>query len=425
MTQEQQKILTLLKNEPYKFGHAMGFTKLTPLNNEWIKEMVYGKKYKTLQAHRGSYKTTCVSIAFVLKIILFPNKKIKFYRKNDTAVKEIVHQVSMMLKNPLTKAIVYKLYGVTLELLTDSAYEINTNLTNDPRGTSQLTASGIKSSQTGQHYDEIFTDDIVTREDRYSHAEREATKSAYYELRNIVNPSGRIFNSGTPWHKEDCFTIMPEPEQWDCYHTGLLSKEEINALKSDMLPSLFAANYELRHIASEDVIFTDAVTGAEPEKVLNANFCHIDAAYGGEDYTAFTICKKIEGKYYVYGRLWRKAVDNCLPEIIEDRRRFLAGKIYCETNADKGYLAKSLREKGERAVTYAESMNKHVKIVTHLKGDWKDVIFVRGTDEEYINQILDYNEEAEHDDAPDSLACMLRLLHPRKDDSARTSSFGI
>ena len=425
MNKEQQKILNLLKNEPYKFGHAMGFTKLTPLNNEWIKEMVYGKEYKTLQAHRGSYKTTCVSVAFTLKIILFPNRKVKFYRKNDTAVKEIIHQVSMMLKNPLTKAIVYKLYGVTLQLTTDSAYEINTNLTNDPRGTSQLTASGIKASQTGQHYDEIFTDDIVTKEDRYSHAEREATKTAYYELRNIVNPRGRIFNSGTPWHKEDCFTIMPEAQKWDCYHTGLLSNLEIQALKADMLPSLFAANYELRHIASEDVIFTDAVTGEDPTKVLNATFCHIDAAYGGEDYTAFTICKKAEGKYYVYGRLWRKAVDDCLADIIADRKRFLAGKIYCETNADKGYLAKSLREKGERAITYAETMNKHVKIVTHLKGDWKDVVFVRGTDEEYINQILDYNEEAEHDDAPDSLACMLRLLHPRKDDTARASSFGI
>lgn len=425
MTTEQTKILNILKNEPYKFGIMLGFTKLTPLHNEWIKEMVYGQNNKTLQAHRGSYKTTCVSVAFVIKLILYPNKKIKFYRKNDTAVKEIIHQVSMMMKKPLVKAIVYKLYGVRLELLTDSAYEINTNLTNDPRGTSQLTASGIKASQTGQHYDEIFTDDIVTKEDRYSHAEREATKTSYYELLNIVNPTGRIFNSGTPWHKEDCFTIMPEAEQYDCYKTGLLSQEEIQTLKDDMLPSLFAANYELRHIASEDVIFESAQTGADITMVLNANFCHIDAAYGGSDYTAFTIAKKHDGKYYVYGRIWQKAVDKCMEEIISDRRRLLAGKIYCETNADKGYLAKALREKGERAVTYAETTNKFIKIVTNLKGDWDNVIFVNGTDQEYINQILDYNEFAEHDDAPDSLACLLRLLHPRKDDEQHISAFGI
>jgi len=51
------------------------------------------------------------------------------------------------------------------------------------------------------------------------------------------------------------------------------------------------------------------------------------------------------------------------------------------------------------------------------------VVFVQGTDQEYIDQILDYNEYAEHDDAPDSLACMLRILHPRKDDG-QVSSFG-
>ena len=69
-------------------------------------------------------------------------------------------------------------------------------------------------------------------------------------------------------------------------------------------------------------------------------------------------------------------------------------------------------------ITYHESMNKYIKIVTHLKGEWSNVIFVKGTDQAYIDQILEYNEFAEHDDAPDSLACMMRILHPRKDDSS-------
>jgi hypothetical protein len=50
-----------------------------------------------------------------------------------------------------------------------------------------------------------------------------------------------------------------------------------------------------------------------------------------------------------------------------------------------------------------------------LKGAWKDVIFVEGTDEDYIQQIEDYNENAEHDDAPDSLASLIRKLYYRKE----------
>lgn len=386
--------------------------------------MAFGKGDHTLQGHRASYKTTCLSIALALIMILLPNKRTLFMRKTDDDVKEIIKQVRNILINPKTVYLVMCIYGVTLKLNVENATELSTNLTTDIKGTSQLVGIGTGSSLTGRHYDFIFTDDIVNVKDRVSRAERERIKTVYQELINIKNQGGKIFNTGTPWHKEDAFTLMPNPEKWDCYHTGIFSKEDLEIIKASMSPSLFAANYELKHIASEDVIFDNAQVGAEVEKVLNAQICHIDAAYGGEDFTAFTIARKAEGKYYVYGRLWPKAVDECMDEIIKERQRFLVGKIYCETNADKGYLAKALREKGERVVTYPETMNKYIKIVTHLKGDWPNIVFVKGTDQAYIDQILDYNEYAEHDDAPDSCACMMRLLHPRKDEDKRTSGFG-
>ena len=99
------------------------------------------------------------------------------------------------------------------------------------------------------------------------------------------------------------------------------------------------------------------------------------------------------------------------------RQQFLCGKIYTEDNADKGYLAKDLRKKGERVSTYTEHWNKYIKITTFLKRVWKDVYFVRGTDAEYINQICDYNEDAEHDDAPDSLASLIRQMKNKETET--------
>jgi hypothetical protein len=55
-------------------------------------------------------------------------------------------------------------------------------------------------------------------------------------------------------------------------------------------------------------------------------------------------------------------------------------------------------------------MNKFLKITSYLKFEWDRVRFVAGTDPEYIAQVEEYTEEAEHDDAPDSLACLIRLL---------------
>ena len=43
------------------------------------------------------------------------------------------------------------------------------------------------------------------------------------------------------------------------------------------------------------------------------------------------------------------------------------------------------------------------------------MVFVSGTDTAYINQICDYTEDAEHDDAPDSLACIVKRLWNKKD----------
>nr|DAP61004.1 MAG TPA: Terminase large subunit [Caudoviricetes sp.] len=414
--------IRLLRDEPVKIGWAVGFKDLTvKLHNAWIREMICARSDKTLQAHRGSYKTTCVSIALACLVVLLPNKKIMFMRKTDSDVKEVIRQVQNILMSPYMQAVCEVIHGRPLMLTTASAVEVNTNLTTDAKGTVQLYGHGISGSLTGKHFDIIFTDDIVNVQDRISKAERDHTKIIYQELQNIKNRGGRIFNTGTPWHKEDCFCLMPPAERFDCYQTGLISTDALRSIQDSMAASLFAANYELRHIASDDVIFFDPVTGADLA-LAEQGICHIDAAYGGEDYTAFTVCHKKGGKYYIFGKLWRKHVDDCISDIIRYRQTLNAGVIYCEDNGDKGYLARDLRQKGERCVVYHESMNKFVKITSYLKAEWKHVVFVTGTDQEYINQICDYTETAEHDDAPDSLASIVRKLWSKRESKVDPAS---
>ena len=414
----------LLKH-PERFGRMVGFTKLTELHGRWMRKMLAIEELDmTLQGHRGSFKTTCLSIVLVLILILLPNKRTLFARKTDDDVKEIINQVRKILTSPQVAYFVQVIYGVQLKMSTDNAMEISTNLTTDARGTSQLVGMGIGGSITGKHFDFIFTDDIVNMKDRKSKAERERTKLIYQEMLNIRNPGGRIINTGTPWHKEDAFELMPEPEKWDCYSTGLLTKEEIEALRQSMAPSLFAANYELVHIAAEDALFKDPpvfitaerakeVLGrpeAVPEDLFRDGIAHIDAAYDGEDYTAFTCGKRIGNKIYMYGKMWRRHVDTVLDYCISEVDRLMCGSIWCEKNADKGYLAKEISRSGHPAAAYTEKENKYVKISTFLRKWWKDIEWLEGTDTAFLNQILSYTEDAEHDDAPDSAACVCRIM---------------
>lgn len=400
--------------EPASLGRALGYADFRDeIHGHWIWQMVYGKGDMTLQAHRGSYKTTCLIVAIALLMVRERDKNIIFMRKTDTDVAEVIKGVARVLTHEVFQAAYTAISGRTLHLVRNTADEITTDVYCAPRGTAQLLGIGISGSLTGKHADIIITDDIVNLKDRTSHAEREHTKAVYQELQNVLNRGGRIINTGTPWHKDDCFVLMPPPEKWDWRRTGLIDEASLERLRRSMTPSLFAANYELKHVAAEDALFTEAPQYTSDETLLHDGISHIDAAYGGDDYTAFTCGRRDGDTLYLYGRLWHTHVSNVLPVIMEEADRLLCWPLYCESNGDKGFLKKEIRARDRFSKDYAEHENKTIKIATYLRKWWPSIVWLEGTDPEYIDQILDYTENAAHDDAPDSAACICRLLDRR------------
>ena len=401
--------------DPIALGAALGYKDFRRgLHDEWIRDMILGTEDMTLQAHRGSYKTTCLAQSIACMMILYRGRNIIFLRKTDTDVVEVIKNVVRILKSDVFRQIYLALTGEALSIVKETSTEVTTSAYRAPRGAAQLLGMGIGGSITGKHADIVITDDIINVKDRMSAAEREKTKAAYMELQNIRNRGGRIINTGTPWHKEDAFSIMPPPKVYDCYTTKLIDDDKLAELKRSMAPSLFAANYELQHIAAENALFTVYPGTTDNAAMLWDGIAHIDAAYEGEDYTALTCSRRVGGKLYLYGRIWRAHVDTVMDAILADCDRLRCAPISCETNGDKGYLAREMRARGAAVRPYSERMNKYYKISTFLRKWWGNVVFLSGTDPAYIAQIMDYNEQAEHDDAPDSAACVCRLLDRRE-----------
>ena len=399
---------------PAAYARALGYNDFRPdLHGRWIRRMLTSDGDMTLQAHRGSYKTTCLCVVIALLMIRHPDKNVIFLRKTDADVAEVVKSVNRILAHDVTRQIYAAL--TTSELIVTRATASELSLSNyvAPRGAPQLQGIGIGGSLTGKHADIIITDDIVNRKDRISRAERENTKSVYQELQNVRNPGGRIINTGTPWHRDDAFTLMPEPERYDCYTTGMLTDTQIEALRQSMAPSLFAANYELRHIAAEQALFTTPPAFTDDASLLRDGIAHIDAAYGGEDYTAFTCGQRRGGKLYLYGRLWHRHVDTVLDTCIAEANRLMCSPIHTEKNADKGFIAKEINARGAAGRVYNEFENKYIKISTYLRKWWPDIVWLKGTDPDYLAQIMDYTEDAEHDDACDSASCIARYYDRR------------
>lgn len=408
LTEQQKKFLDVVQNESHKIGHLVGFKKLTPLHHSWIYKMLKNKTIYVLKAHRGSYKSTAMTLFFALSMILRPEKTIIFVRKTDDDVKEIVEKVKKILVTPTMVHLAYIFHGINLELTKSTAFEVNTNLKKDLGGGSQLLAMGLKGSLTGKHADIIVVDDIVNLKDRESKKERDITKNVWYELNsNIKNPDGSVIAIGTTWHPDDAFSVMPKAEVHTCYETGLLTQEQIQSIKENMPPALFSANYELRFVASEDCLFFTPEY-VDDDKLIENGLCHVDAGYGGGDYTSFTVLKKqLDGSIIGLGKTWRRHVNDCIPEIESLIKKYKLGTLYMENNGDKGYLQKEFQYRKIRCMSYHERMNKYTKITTHLYRHWKNIKWLDKTDEQYMAQILDYTENAEHDDSPDSCASLL------------------
>ena len=291
--------LELLLTHPAQVARLCGLDRLTDeLHGRWMQEMLTSREDMTLLAHRGSYKTTCLTFAMAAMLLAFPKRNILFMRKTDEDVVEVIRQVKMLLRTDAMRHLSSLIYGAPVDLVKTDMFTVQTTAYAAMKGAPQLLGMGTGSSLTGKHADIVITDDIV-----------------YQELQNIRNPQGRLINTGTPWHPQDAISLMPNIRRCDCYHTGLLSEGELLRLRRAMTPSLFAANYELKHIAAEDALFGTCPPLDGDPALLQNGLAHVDAAFGGSDYTALTCARRHGETIVLYGRLWHKPVMDVLEEI--------------------------------------------------------------------------------------------------------------
>ena len=95
-----------LLRHPEIIGHEIGFKDMTALHGLWIREMAFGTEDYTLQGHRGSFKSSALSVAIALLMILKPDKGIIFLRKTDSDVAEMMSRVSKILSSQVIKDLV-------------------------------------------------------------------------------------------------------------------------------------------------------------------------------------------------------------------------------------------------------------------------------------------------------------------------------
>ena len=165
--------LELLLTRPAQVARLCGLDRLTDgLHGAWMREMLLGTEDMTLLAHRGSFKTTCLSFTMAAMLMAFPRRNILFMRKTDEDVTEVIRQVKLLLRTDAMRHLSALIYGAPVELLKTDMFSAQLNCYAALRGATQLLGLGTGGSLTGKHADIIITDDIVNLHDRTSAAER-------------------------------------------------------------------------------------------------------------------------------------------------------------------------------------------------------------------------------------------------------------
>lgn len=447
MTTEDIISNSVIKN-PHILAHTLGQTLLRPYHSDWIRTTWdTDDRINAFQAARGTYKTTAITIIGIVRwLFLNPNARIALVRPSYTESVQIIKTVRALIAGTVMQDLFYSVYGLYPREKVSKEGSITWDFKETISKEGSLDGFGIGSGITGAHYDVIVLCDIITMKDRVSQAKREETHEFMMEvINNVLDPGAKLVHEGTPWHKKDGWSLTPPKgtSKWDIYKCGIRTSEEIDALKAGLTDVLFACNHLLTHKASSDMIFQDPCESKNIEKWVNS-YAHIDAKYAGDHFGAWTImCKKPNGRIQGIGELFSKDFSKAIEHVgsgtgvsevaidfVKECSKRLVRKIWLESNADRGFGKKEL----ERAIQllykqkkilhrplvedYHEAMNKDRKIQTYGKRYWNSIDWVHSgrkdsTYDEFLEQVIDYMDGQEPNDAPDTMASLFRQwFHP-------------
>lgn len=407
----------------------LGQGSFTEQHGEWMKIFLHAARLEVLQAFRNSYKTTCGLDAIILVFLARPETRLLIARKTDTLASQLVLAIQKLFEsNAVLRLWLNARYG-TPDVKTKEWSQEKTVFSFKREVTVQpsITAAGVSSSLTGAHFDLIWCDDIVTREDRLSGAERAATLSFFRECFNLLEPEGSLILTGTPWHEGDLFSTLDEKffegRRFPIGSPGLpaLTPEWIEAEKIRQGPSLWAANYELTHVHSEDVIgalmFCDALTSPYRVAFIDPSFSNAR----GTDTCAVAIVEFENGEIRFDGRAWEKSITHA--EVIREILLFLdihkpiesclESQLSDSTEIFLRAFRLAEQEIGLRVRnnwTYKrQSAAKHERIQSHVHANKPRLRAFKNIDPDFLRLVVTYHKNAEIKDPADALAGAIEL----------------
>ncbi len=115
-------IWNIWRYHPAAVGRMVGFSDLTDeLHGRWMQHILYGAGDYTLQAHRLSYKSSCLSVSLAMWCVLNHARNAILVRKTDADVGESIKQAKKVFENEAFCWMAAQLLGQSVSVLKSTA----------------------------------------------------------------------------------------------------------------------------------------------------------------------------------------------------------------------------------------------------------------------------------------------------------------
>ncbi|MDO6395306.1 hypothetical protein Q4554_14590 [Leptospira santarosai] len=188
--------------------------------------------------------------------------------------------------------------------------------------------------------------------------------------------------------------------------------ENVLKLRSRIGETRFSALYQQIPMDVAERIFSDPRYEEAPKDIKI--FAFWDPAFRTaekkKDFNGFTAGGSSDGKFYVIsGEIWRAKLGESYDRVEKLCKQLHVSKLFIENNKGEDALEIEMtrREISSKGIT--SKGDKDFRIQQYAKMNWEKIRFSKFVSLKYIKQILEYSDVVErHDDAPDSLAGLIR-----------------
>jgi predicted phage terminase large subunit-like protein len=248
----------ILENDLFKFNKMVlkaeegkGKVPLANFHKDLCKFVTLRKnKKKLILIPRGHLKSTLVTVGYTLQQLLAdPTKRILIANATYDLACSFLTDIKRHLKFNDKIHMVWGDLSRSPDAWSQNKITLSTAKGMHGKKEANVTAMGVESNLTSQHYDLITMDDVVNKDYVNTSDQIQKTIDFYKECLNLLEPNGQAIVIGTRWHDSDLYGWIMDTDNNVIGDFEIMIKKAFEDGPNGEKQYLFPDKFSKRHLA--------------------------------------------------------------------------------------------------------------------------------------------------------------------------------